>query len=67
MMLSGVIVPPDDKPSVYIYKVCSSGLADFSRLRNISTGINPRADTIPAESSRRKICKDWEFELWNKK
>jgi len=37
--------PPDDKPSGYNYKVRSSGLADFSRLRENSTGVHPRANT----------------------
>ena len=35
--------PPDDESSGYSYKVRSSGLADFSRLRMCSTGFESRA------------------------
>ena len=45
--------PPDDESSSYPYKVRSSGLADFSRLRTISTGINPRATTARAGKNPR--------------
>ena len=40
--------PPDAEPSGYAYKVRSSGLADFSRLRNNRTDIDVRANTNEA-------------------
>lgn len=35
--------PPDDEPSGYTYKVRSSGLADFSRLRMNSVDVHVHA------------------------
>jgi len=39
----GTLIPPDDEPSGYAYKVRSSGLADFSRLRMNSMDVNVHA------------------------